>query len=954
MILTNNGSERLFKKSSLTVALSSILLAGFSFQGVAAEEGEVKKVERIEVTGSRIKRADIEGSSPVTSIGRLAIESSGVQSIGELLQTVAQADLSGLSQLTNNTNGNDGSQTISLRNLGDNRTLVLVDGRRFLALGGGQVDISQIPIAIVERVDILADGASAVYGSDAIAGVVNIITKDGFEGVSLDATIGANFEGDGEYKQAGISIGTIKGDTSLFLNISKSEDKEIGAGDRDISSTPVAYIPEARGSAFGLYGIFNTSDGFKSLDPEKEGAGVRTADDFESFGTKHRYNFAPTNYLKTPSERLNIFAKVNHEFSDTLNAFVDFTYNQRKSVTQIAAVPLVAGFSGPQWEIPYSKDNIYNPFGEDLTAFGFRTLPIGPRTNIQDYDTYFITGGFEGEFEIADTSLFWDVSMSRGDSSRNEHGENFVNLQNLRNAVGPSFIEDGVAQCGTADDVISGCVPLNLFNGETGFTDEMANYIGYELNNQVKTGTTNFTANISGEIFELPAGFVGFAAGYEKRTNSFVDNPDSVVAAGLSSSNFSEPTNGSQTAEESYFEFAIPLLSELPGVQSLELSIAGRFSDFENSGFVGTDPITSKFDNESFKFGFTWRVYEDLMFRGNYSDTFRAPSVDNLFAGGGEGFPSTQDPCNTTQFPLQSANTQALCIADGVPDGGSIQPTGQLRSLNGGNPGLQPEEGNTTTFGVVFNPSWLEGFDMTVDMYKIELNDALSSISAAGMLNRCYVQGESEFCGFIERRGDGRVATIRTSQFNLDKLEVEGVDFNANYAFQTQDYGNFNFRLNGSYTGSYRSAGPDESINDAVNEVARIDSDILRWRGTFNTTWSFDDLVVTWGMRYTSEITESCSIPENFLEDGIATRELCNMRSAISEDNPSGLNRIGSVTYHDLSASYALPWQASVRVGMRNIFKKEPPVALNPFGNSFYSVHDIPGGTWFVNYKQDF
>lgn len=496
MILTNNGSERLFKKSSLTVALSSILLAGFSFQGVAAEEGEVKKVERIEVTGSRIKRADIEGSSPVTSIGRLAIESSGVQSIGELLQTVAQADLSGLSQLTNNTNGNDGSQTISLRNLGDNRTLVLVDGRRFLALGGGQVDISQIPIAIVERVDILADGASAVYGSDAIAGVVNIITKDGFEGVSLDATIGANFEGDGEYKQAGISIGTIKGDTSLFLNISKSEDKEIGAGDRDISSTPVAYIPEARGSAFGLYGIFNTSDGFKSLDPEKEGAGVRTADDFESFGTKHRYNFAPTNYLKTPSERLNIFAKVNHEFSDTLNAFVDFTYNQRKSVTQIAAVPLVAGFSGPQWEIPYSKDNIYNPFGEDLTAFGFRTLPIGPRTNIQDYDTYFITGGFEGEFEIADTSLFWDVSMSRGDSSRNEHGENFVNLQNLRNAVGPSFIEDGVAQCGTADDVISGCVPLNLFNGETGFTDEMANYIGYELNNQVKTGTTNFTAKI--------------------------------------------------------------------------------------------------------------------------------------------------------------------------------------------------------------------------------------------------------------------------------------------------------------------------------------------------------------------------------------------------------------------------------------------------------------------------
>ena len=415
-ITTGNQVVR-FKRSSIALAMGGALLSGFSLQASAADTTNAEKVERIEVTGSRIKRADIEGASPVTSIGRLAIESSGVQNIGELLQTVAQADLSGLTQLTNNTNGNDGSQTISLRNLGDNRTLVLVDGRRFLALGGGQVDISQIPIAIVERVDILADGASAVYGTDAIAGVVNIITKDGFEGVSLDASIGANFEGDGEYKQAGLSVGTIKGDTSLFLNISKSEEKEIGAGDREISKYPVAYVPQRFGSAFGLYGIFGTSDGLVSLDPTKEGSGDRTADDFEPFGTKHRYNFAPTNYLKTPSDRFNVFAKVNHEFDDSLSAFIDFTYNQRKSVTQIAAVPLTAGFSGPQWEIPYSKDNIYNPFGEDLTSFGFRTLPIGPRTSIQDYDTYFITGGLEGDFEIADRILLWDISMSRGDKT---------------------------------------------------------------------------------------------------------------------------------------------------------------------------------------------------------------------------------------------------------------------------------------------------------------------------------------------------------------------------------------------------------------------------------------------------------------------------------------------------------------------------------------------------------
>ncbi|MEZ7279718.1 TonB-dependent receptor domain-containing protein [Pseudoalteromonas sp. 68 DY56-GL68] len=949
MIKNEKNPRPLFVYSAIAMAM----MGGVSVNAVAQDEG-VEKVERIEVTGSRIKRADVEGASPVTSIGRVAIESSGVQNIGELLQTVAQADLSGLTQLTNNTNGNDGSQTISLRNLGDNRTLVLVDGRRFLALGGGQVDISQIPIAIVERVDILTDGASAVYGSDAISGVVNIITKNGFEGVSLDVTVGANLEGDGEHKQAGISIGTIKDKTSLFLNISKSEEKEISAGDRDISQYPVAHIPAERGSAFGLFGIFNTSDGFVSLNPDREGPGLRTAADFEPFGTKHRYNFAPTNYLKTPSDRFNVFAKVNHEFSDELRGFIDFTYNQRKSVTQIAAVPLTAGFAGPQWEIPFSKDSIYNPFGEDLSSFGFRTLPIGPRTSIQDYDTYFITGGFEGEFEFADRSFIWDVSMSRGDSSRNEHGENFVNLQNLRNAVGPSFIEGGIAQCGTPDNVIAGCVPLNIFNGETGFTEEMARYIGYEFNEQVRTGATNFAANISGDLFELPAGWLAFAAGVERRVNTFSDSPDSLVAAGLSSNNFREPTSGKQTAEEAYFEFVVPVLADLPGVERLEVSVAGRFSDFENSGLVGTQSVDSDFDNESFKVGFTWRVYEDLMLRGNYADTFRAPSINNLFAGGGEGFPSVQDPCNTTQFGLQSAATQARCMADNVPSGGSIQPTGQLRELNGGNVNLQPEEGNTVTFGFVYNPSWLEGFDISVDYYKIELEEALSTLDAGDMLTRCYVQNDENFCGFVERREDGRVETVRTSQFNLAQLEVEGYDFNANYRFDTHDFGSFAMRLTGSYTDKYRFAGEDERISDVDNQVAAIDSDILRWRGTFNTTWTYNDLSVTWGMRYTSDITESCSIPEDFVERGIATRELCNQRGRTSEDNPNGLNHVGSVTYHDLSASYALPWQASVRVGMRNIFRKDPPVALNPFANSFYSVHDIPGGTWFMNYKQDF
>lgn len=951
----------MLKDSILSKSIRFALVAGatstaFMYQTVkAADEPSAEKVERIEVTGSRIKRADMEGANPVTVFDKETIAASGVVTIGEFLATAPQADLSGLTQMTNNTNANDGSQTISLRNMGDERTLVLVDGRRFLALGGGQVDISQIPVAIVERIDILADGASAVYGTDAIAGVVNIITKKGYEGVSAEIGGGANFEGDGESLNYGLSVGTIKDNTSLFFNINKTEQDPIYAGDRELSKYPTAYVPQRAGSSFGLYGIFGTSDGLKALNPDKEGAGMRTEADFEAFGTKHRYNFAPTNYLFMPSDRLNIFSKVEHEFNDNIRGFVNFTYNQRQSITQIAPVPLTAGFSGPQWEITYSKDNHYNPFGEDLSQWGFRTLPVGPRTSNQDYDTYFSVAGFEGDFELADRTFSWDVAWTRGDSSRTETGENYINLGRLANAVGPSFVDAaGVAKCGTADNVIRGCVPLNLFNGVTGFTTEMQDYIGYDFVQTVSTGVTGYSGNISTELFELPAGGLGLAAGFEKRTNDYADTPDALITSGLSSTNYREPTNGEQEAQEIYFELAVPILADLPGAKALDISIAGRNSEFTNSGFIGKDYVESDFDNTSFKYGITWRIYDDLMLRGNYSDTFRAPSVDNLFSGGAEGFPQVQDPCNTARYPSLSAEAKARCKADGVPEGGATQLTGQLRSLGGGNPFLSPEEGVTKTVGLVFNPSWLEGFDITVDYWDIYLEQALSSLGAGTMLNRCYVEGLSDFCSFVERGGDGSVSTVRTAQFNLNELQTSGYDLDVNYRFDTDSMGAFAFRLSGSYTEDYRFAGEGESLSDADNQVGRVDSEILKLRGTFYTTWTYDDLSVTWAMRYIDDITESCAVNPSWVSGGLTEKDPCNMRDQVSEDYDWGLNHIGSITYHDISANYALPWNANVRAGMRNVFRTEPPAATQVFANGFYGMHDIPGGTWFVQYKQDF
>lgn len=959
-----------FRKSLTAAAVAASL--GFPALAIAQDAqtdvNAEEEVERIQVTGSRINRTDMENASPVSVISRADIESTGFDNLGQVLNTMNQADALGLTQATNSTNGNDGTQTISLRGLGSSRTLILVDGRRWLALGGGQVDISQIPLAVVERIEVLADGASAVYGSDAIAGVINIITRDNFDGMEFNAGYSIYGEEDGESYNYGLSMGTSGKRSSVFFNINRVEQKKIMAGDREISKYPVAFVPDAYGSAFPPYGLFSTSDGLVTLDPNNEIEGLdpndRSPDDFVPFSNERRYNFAPDNYLFTPSSRLSAFTKAHYDITDDIRAIGQFTYNQRKSVTQIAAVPLTMGFSGPQWDIPISADSIYNPFGEQINASGFRSNPIGPRTTIQDYDTYFGTVGLEGSFEAADRYFNWDVTYSRGESSRPEIGENFVNLSNLRNALGPSFENaDGEIVCGTPGDVVSGCVPLNLFNGVTGFTDEMADYVGYTQNNIANTGARILAANISGDLFELPAGMLSFAAGYEERTNAFSYQPDALVSSGNSSSNFTEPTSGEQTAEEMYLELAVPVLRDLAFAEALDFSLAWRGSDFTNNGLVGSDPVKAEFDNDSYKFGFTWNVTSDFMLRGNASSTFRAPSVSDLYSGGVESFPQATDPCTNATFAGNpygdlTAEQQQRCMDQGVPAGGAPQATSQINSLGGGNPFLQPEEGDTRTLGFVYSPSFLEDFDMTLDYWNIELEDALSSRSVTSILQGCILDGDQTDCQFIQRNeATGEVSRVRTASFNLATIEVTGYDASFNYRHDLGDFGQLMASLKTTYTDEAKATtgALSEAEDEVGNASGLFGGPTYKWRSNFALDWVYGDLTVNWTMRHTSDVTESCSGLANLYEAGLSEVPLCTNPNATNADGePAPFNKIGSVVYHDVSADYELPWEASVRVGVRNLFDKQPPYAFNAFANSYLQTYDIPGGVFFMNYEQRF
>jgi iron complex outermembrane recepter protein len=959
-------------RNPLTTAISYALGAGMvatlamTAGPVGAQEADqdetAAELDRIQVTGTRIRRTDVETTSPVISIDRQSIERSGLQTLGDVLTDVSSTDSLGSSLITSDTNANPGNQTISMRLLGSSRTLVLVNGRRWLALGGGQVDLTQIPVAIIERVEILGDGASAIYGSDAIAGVVNVILRDDFEGGEVDFFYGENFEGDGDLRSYGLTLGQVSERGSMFMNISKTEQGAIWAGDRSISEFPDAFVPVASGSLF-------TTSGFLQGLTWDDASGQLVP-----FNDNFRYNFAPSNYLMMPSDRTNAFFRGTYDITDNVRGFAQLAYSKRQSETLIAEVPLTINVgAGPQWNIPISEDNYYNPLGQEIFQWGFRMTPLGPRINNQDFDTYFTTIGVEGDFAVGNRMFDWDLAYSRGQTNRYSTGTNFINLVRLREGVGPSFQdpETGNIVCGTPDNPqpVSDfgavpCVPLNFFQGDGAFTDEMAEFIRGDLSQQVNAGLTEWAFNITGEIVDMPAGPLAFAAGYERRSNTFADIPDSLIAAGFNSTNFREATDGRQQAEEVYLELAIPLLSGMPGAELLELSVAARHSDFENSGFVGLDPVSASFDNTSGKIGLMYRPIDDLMIRASYSETFRAPSVADLFSGGGEGFPGASDPCRTsgiagTPFNDLTPEQQATC-----PEGGSFQATSQLRGLFGGNPNALPEEGDTTVVGIVWTPSFLPGFDFSIDRWRVDLDDALATPSVGFVLNSCHIELDQDACGFIERDPNtGEVTTARSGVINFGRFRARGYDYSANYSFDMDAAGRLRVGLQGTYLDDFRSVFGDSPISEATNQVGtQPGNPRWEWRNTLTTEWMFGDWTVSWAVRHFDSVTENCSsFLVGLFDAGLTTAPSLETFCSDPVFNADGgidfaesSNSIGSTFYHDLSVGWEAPWNASVRVGLRNALRRDPPVTFQTFANSFDDAYDIPGGQWWASYRQRF
>jgi outer membrane receptor protein involved in Fe transport len=1002
------------KTNKLRDAISFALVGTSAFAATGVAFAEDKKdsdqLDTVVVTGSRIPRAaEVEGTSPVLSIDRAAIEATGLTSVGDVLFNITASDGGALRNVTTTTNGSDGTQNVSLRGLGATRTLVLVNGRRWVTAGitgSALVDLNTIPISVVERIEVLKDGASAIYGSDAIAGVINVITKKNFDGAAMNAYVGGYTKGDGYAQSYDFTVGANNDRWNAVLSLSYSQNDPVYQGDREISSVPVYGGGDiASGGFFGsgstLRGNFTrcagavsgTTSGFQTCTPVAggpftliEGRSGTSAADFRRFisyttdgsGSSDRYNFSPVNYLLQPIERFNVYGQASLRITDNINANAMATYVARNSNQQLAEVPLtmdIRGTNGPQWAFAPTAGNVFNPFGQNLRGANFRAAAVGPRKNYYNNDNTAVTLWLDGQFDLGGRDMYWDAGYSYLDARFTLRGQNYINLFNLQRAVGNSRRNPttNALEClDSAGAVIRGCVPYNLFGGrDLGLGagvisraeyDAMNDYISYTLNESQQLTTKDYFANLSGSIVDLPAGPLGFAIGLETRKTSFVDSPDSLVAGGGSSNNFRLPTSGQQKSDEIYAELNVPVLADLPGVKLLELNFAARKSSYDTNGTFNGNAVSPDLGGDtSKKVGIKWQIFDDLMLRGTYSESFRAPDVLDLYAGGQEGFPAATDLCNPANInqvdpnhpvvtdPLHFINDPTLCQSQGVPTGGIAQPNSQIRSLSGGNPELQPEFGKTYSAGLVYSPSFAPGLNITLDWYRIKLNDVISFRGAQSILNACYRNPNRQdlgaaadpaqralFCSFINRANTGDLVQVNTSSFNLDQGEVRGWDMQVAYALPENSWGKFSWQWDNTYQTENNLFGTIGYYNGAPT---------WRLRSNLTTSWQKGDWDATWAMRYYSALKDPCS-GSNYFEYGITPTEIC-------PDN--GVNIMGSRLYHDVQVGWKTPWNGKIAVGARNIFGRDPPITHSSFAGNFDGAYDLPGGGyWYLQYNQKF
>jgi iron complex outermembrane receptor protein len=962
---------------------------------VDAEQAEASQGESIVVTGTRIARPDLEVASPVNVIGEEEIGLRQPNAAEDLLRDLPSVRPS-LGPGVNN--GSDGSASVNLRGLGDNRTLVILDGRRIVPFGlDGVVDLNVIPVGLVERVDVVTGGASSVYGADAVAGVVNFITRRDFSGIDLQGNYRISEDGDAAQYRGDLLVGANLDDGrgNAVLAISYGKRDELFTTDREIARFPVSSVNGLFSGSTGAVPSIFQSQLRSATNPNglpTSGLGAVIDPSTGAFRAATQNDLFNTNigtYFLTPLERINVYAAARYELDEAVEVYTSALFARNNAELALAA----SGTFGNAYDLPLNNPYLPAAARSQLCAANNisvaecaaaaatttgvartvrvipsrRFLEYGPRGNPIESTVFQVQGGIRGDIT---EGLNYDLSAQYGETNQNQARVNWGSSSRVQQALLAYRNAAGAPVC---SNTANGCVPLNVFGAVGSITPDQLGFIDLDAQIRRLVKQTVVTGTVGGDLFGLASPFavepIAFSIGAEYRRLSARATPDAssqIQGEVLGTGARTPPDVGSYDVREVFGEIIIPLVED-SFIHNATIEGGIRYSDYSTTGTSTT-----------WKAGGSIEPIEGYKFRGMYQVAVRSPNIQELFQSPVQGLSNlTVDPCAGPTPPAP----RNLCEATGAPAGtygGISQPSsGQINVTTAGNPNLDVERAKTYTLGAVLTPGFLPRFSLTADYFNIKISDLISAPSQNDILNGCYSatlnpsQTPNGFCQLISRNpltgslnGAGETLGVILGSSNLGRLETAGVDLGLNYALPLRDLfassdATLRLGFNGTWLDYYRVQATPISVNRLCSGYYSTSCTNPRAEWKWNARATYDagswDVSLLWNHVSAVEL-------EPIRPSGIDINEPAPSNTAtgfntILED----FREIGAYDTFDLAFKMEVNETFEMGLLIENLFDKQPPLvgsgvggtAFNS-GNTFPTTYDVIGRSYTVNARMRF
>jgi len=922
-----------------TTMIGSAMALTLSSAPAFAQKAPV--VEEIVVTGSRIARKDFIANSPVSTVTAEVIKATGNSNVEDILNALPQV-VPGYTAASNNPS--DGTATVDLRGLGSSRTLVLVNGRRMNPSNrSNTVDLNNIPTSLIEKVEIVTGGASAVYGSDALAGVVNFQLKQNFQGLEFTGKYGKSGLSDGERSDMSLIFGMNsaegKGNVTGFVSYS-DRNQVLPNADRAWS---LVHVDGGSGTGInsGLNLVGTNKWAFSPTNKRyafnQDGSARLFVNDFSLAPGTDRYNFSPVNPLMSPGQRFNMAFMAHYDINANLQAYAETFYTNSRNNAQLAPTPAT------NIKIPYNNAFVSSSLADilatrpDPTAnmdLSRRMAEIGARVQNNDSHLYQFTAGLKG-----DLGHDWktDAYYSYG---RTEFGTDIKNDVSRSRLSAALAVGQGSSQTTCAASSLAiypTCVPINLF-GAGNITPQAANFIRLNFSDKTIFERQAVAFNASGPVVKLPAGDLSVAIGAEYRRDSLGYTPDAAKAAGdIYGFNAEKPVGGASSATEVYGEALVPLIANQPLIEYLGLELGARYSDYSSVGGVS-----------SYKAALEYKPVSDLKIRTSFQRASRAPSVFELYQAGDQGFPSIKDPCTTVTLSTGAPRTltpeiQAFCAAQLGYDpvvGNFVAQNSQIEAFSYGNPNLKQETSDTVTFGGVWTPASIPSLSVTLDYYDIKVQGYIGSLNGGvqGIVNACFASLDltSAACNdtgiglpLIYRDSVGNLKA-RSPLANVSELQTKGVDLAVSYRLDLPFASGFwgksvKLDLQTTYLDSYKLDGIEYKGTIGSYNIA---STLPEYKGNLRVGYDVGPVKLTYQGNYIGKMMNQGNL-------------------AVFEDG--GYNNVDAYWYHDVNASWPVNDAVEVFGGIKNLGDKQPPVFNNPQdGNTDPNSYDVIGRYFYA------